>query len=669
MKWRALRNGGVSCLVVMSCLCVAGTTFGAALDTKGEITLGLRTYASVRIQTEDTDIDLRRDANDQYFRALTFPVSSAGHIRQSRYFAEVQLTHDIDRLVNEGFGPFGLLQHLPFKVRDMKYTLIYRGEYEGTFDYGPSEFRQARQIFHTETVGGREEFDYVPCFSGQCVQFPESLNEFNAGYFRHKLRDTLSTRNRLFQAFLDFQAGDLFVRFGRQILVWGETDAFRLLDNINPVDNGFGGFLLPLDERRVPLDMLRLNYYFGDFGTLPNFVSWLPQKLGIYEAYLELYAAVDNQVGWWPGINVKGSAWALPNLGEPSATQFDDIKTPGRTIENTRGGGQFKFNIEAPGIGETTIGFAHYYTVFDTPLVRSSVSQRFPQAIQAPDQDYNGFLALVTQNNLRTQVTGATGTFAVPSAWARQLGLSGEPIIRTELAYFKREPRHTQGSLDPFIYGFGCGGINEPNARGGFTDAGTGLCSGGTKPGDSWNFVLGIDTNQFVRWLNARNSFFITTQFFYKHLNGAEKRRLASDLYNRDNLEGGIPINPNLPNMPAIMEGEVLPVPADRQRNFLAGLGDAGASQPNLVHNPTDQFLQTLLISTSYMSGQIVPSLTMVYDWQGAFAAIPQVTFLRDPLRFTISYSYLTANSLKGGAGVSLLRDRDNLLLQIEYVI
>jgi hypothetical protein len=63
-------------------------------------------------------------------------------------------------------------------------------------------------------------------------------------------------RNRLFQAYLETQVSNLMVRFGRQILSWGQTDAFRLLDNINPIDNSFGGFLVPLDERRVPLDML-----------------------------------------------------------------------------------------------------------------------------------------------------------------------------------------------------------------------------------------------------------------------------------------------------------------------------------------------------------------------------------------------------------------------------
>ncbi len=109
-------------------------------------------------------------------------------------------------------------------------------------------------------------------------------------------------------------------------------------------------------------------------------------------------------------------------------------------------------------------------------------------------------------------------------------------------------------------------------------------------------------------------------------------------------------------------------MPRFRQRSAFTENANT-ATQPDLVKSSTDQFLQTLLISTQYFSGQLVPTLTLAYDWDGAIAIIPQVTFLRDPFRLTFSYSYLEANDLKGNAGVSLLRDRDNFLFQIEYVI
>jgi hypothetical protein len=229
----------------------------------------------------------------------------------------------------------------------------------------------------------------------------------------------------------------------------------------------------------------------------------------------------------------------------------------------------------------------------------------------------------------------------VPATVSRQLGLSGEPIVRTELAYFHGEPRHTQQQLDPFTYSRGgCRGSIQK-----------GLCTGGRRDGDSWNLVLGLDTNQWIRFLNPRQTFFITTQFFYKHLNGAAKRQLATD------PDSGRPLDYEL--------GEVLPVPNYRQS--AQGI-PSNATQPVLVHNATDQFLQTLAIFTAYYSGQVNPSFSLFYDWSGAVVLLPQVMFSRDPFRFTVGYSYLTADTLKGSSGVSLLRDRDNALFQLEYV-
>ena len=39
------------------------------------------------------------------------------------------------------------------------------------------------------------------------------------------------------EAFVTYSPGNLFVRVGKQIVSWGETDGFRLMDQINPVDS------------------------------------------------------------------------------------------------------------------------------------------------------------------------------------------------------------------------------------------------------------------------------------------------------------------------------------------------------------------------------------------------------------------------------------------------
>src|SRR5512143_3528652 len=249
-----MRNAGgttVALAASVALLLAAGVARAASLDAEGDLSLGVRSYAAARVGSQNTDISIIDGTpthNRQTFRSLTFPVSPAGHLRQSRYFLEAELHHDLDRLIKQGFGPLALLNDLPFRLRNVKYNLTGRFEYEGVYDYGPAEYRTAYQYFNEELV---------PPFSGRTV---------NVLAARQSLRNTAVWRARLFQAFVEADAGKLYLRFGRQILAWGETDAFRLLDNINPLDNSFGGFLIPLDERRVPLNMLLANYYFGDIG-------------------------------------------------------------------------------------------------------------------------------------------------------------------------------------------------------------------------------------------------------------------------------------------------------------------------------------------------------------------------------------------------------------------
>ncbi|MBX3026598.1 hypothetical protein KF840_16960 [bacterium] len=607
-------------LAVAASMVAAARAHGAALDQEGDIRLGLRAYTAARVGTQDTNIQLIEQAPGRITqRSLTFPVSATGHLRQSRSFVEATLEHDLDRLLKEGFGPLALLQTLPFSLRKFGYFLSYRGEYDGVYDYGPAEYRTAYQ-YYNRTLVPASPFGAQP----------------NIGYARQHLRDTAVLRNRLFQAYVESDVGRLFFRFGRQILAWGETDVFRLLDNINPLDNSFGGFLVPLDERRVPLDMLRASYAIGSIPGTPFF-----------ETFVEGFAAIDNKVGFSPGIPI-GSPWALPNF-VPSATQLTVIDTPNRTFNDIRGGLQLKFMSSVPLVDTATFAIAHYYTYLDNPAVRIK-TQSFPLPITQGQG--TGFSALVTQTAPKAQITGGTMSFAIPPEWARWVYLSSEPIFRSELAYFHNEPRWSQQGLDPFVFALPRNGVACPQGRLGAD----GFCVSEPRTGDSWNLMIGFDTQQAVRWLNPNASFFITTQFFYKHLVGALPRTAIQTPAAQ------------LPGQPVLFNGEVLPVQRAIYSPDRWGLPTA-AAEPEFVHNAADQYLQTLLIGTTYFGGKVTPSLSVLFDWSGSVVVQPNVVYSYDPFRFTFNYSYLWASELRGNSGTSLLRDRDNVLFQLDYVL
>jgi hypothetical protein len=582
-----------------------------ALDKEGDIKLGVRTYSNVRIGTEDTDsterfVNIAGPGQPPRFVTgltnATFPFSAGGHMRQNRYFIEAELDHSLDALLEKGTGPLALMNELPFRVSGFKYHVTFRGELETLYDWGPREYSTAAQYF---SLPGN----------------PATGAPVNVAQNRAFLRQNGVWRARLFQAYTEGTVGPLFVRFGRQILSWGETDSFRLLDNINPLDSSFGGFLIDLDERRVPLDMLRAQYFVGNLGPLS-------------EAFVELYGAIDNKVGWDPGT-LPGSAWALPNTDTPTQNRVRFFETPARTFTDMRGGGRLVANIS-----DATFSLAHYYTYLDTPALQIVVKPKFPVDVLDPAAaSYpGGFSAQVFQSAPLTQITGGSLTFAVPALYT---------VVRSEAAYFRNEPRFTQQQLDPFIYHFYLPNGQECRPPACKTD--TLPTTEGRLTGDSFNYALGFDVNAFIRSLNPDQTFFFSTQLFYKHLFGYAPREPVPGR--------------NVSN------GTVLPVESAFVFIPRAGLREFGAVESDFVHEPQDSLLQTLFISTSYMGGKVTPAFTFFYDWGGALFYQPMITLSRDPFRFIVDYSILSAHTLKGGSGVSLLRDRSNIEFRLEYVI
>ena len=57
---------------------------------------------------------------------------------------------------------------------------------------------------------------------------------------------------------------NLDIKIGRQVLVLGKSDNFRVTDLLNPIDNREPG-MVDIEDLRLPVLMTRLDYYFGDF--------------------------------------------------------------------------------------------------------------------------------------------------------------------------------------------------------------------------------------------------------------------------------------------------------------------------------------------------------------------------------------------------------------------
>ncbi len=604
---------------------LAAPRLGSALtlDDRGEMRFGLRAYTDVRVGTEQSGglIDPVGES-DSAGAPLSFPNSPPGHIHQHRYFLELKFDHDVRRLATSGTGMAALFGWLHPDV--LKYSLQYRGEGEGLYDYGPKEFSDS---FATQK---RYHVD-LPRTGLTTPILPDDYISPRVNRIHRLARQ----RHRFFMGYLDIEKGPVFIRVGRQILAWGETDIFRLLDNINPLDNGFGGFLLSLDERRVPVDMLRASYQFGSIGP-------------IHDSFLEAFGALGNRVSTVPGIPID-TAWTPGGLGAPNPALNPVYVLP--PADKFRGGARFVFNYR-----DVTYTLAHYYTYLDNPGVVFNVPKGrpfFPNSIDA------------VQKVPRVQISGGSLTFPVSSWYS---------VVRSEAAYFRDEPFNRQGrgnsgdssgapgsaayrrlqaedncegGLDPFVFPgfFDVTRLVAPKGQG------YGIrCRMLKRP--TFNYALGLDVNRFVRWLNPGQTVLVSTQFFYKHV---------------FNSPGDL----------------VLPVPVFNtsvgDNLFLIGKNSLGCGplrngkhvrscrlEPHLIKLHDDQLLHTLLVTTSYRGGRIVPAVAMFYDWQGALLFQPGVTFVRDPFRLVVDYTRIESNI--GAGQISALRDRDNVRFQLEYV-
>ncbi len=72
------------------------------------------------------------------------------------------------------------------------------------------------------------------------------------------------------ELYAELETGNTTIRVGRQQIVWGKTDAFRLQDIVNPIDIGYHNVFPDLEERRIPSLSLDVITGFGQVGPLED---------------------------------------------------------------------------------------------------------------------------------------------------------------------------------------------------------------------------------------------------------------------------------------------------------------------------------------------------------------------------------------------------------------
>jgi hypothetical protein len=163
------------------------------------------------------------------------------------------------------------------------------------------------------------------------------------------------------EAYFEGKWNDTQIRIGRQQVVWGKTDAFRLQDLVNPIDFGSHNVYPSLEERRIPSLSVDLVQSFGTLGPLED-------------ASLEIVWVVDKfkpvQVGQC------GDFWAFTAACESRADagghgllnqSLAKVEQREWTFANTEPGFRFEGRFPDPSISFSISGF---WGIQDIPVAR-----------------------------------------------------------------------------------------------------------------------------------------------------------------------------------------------------------------------------------------------------------------------------------------------------------
>ena len=283
-------------------------------------------------------------------------------------------------------------------------------------------------------------------------------------------------------------------RLGKQQVIWGRTDLFRVLDIINPVDFSRNNIYDELEDIRIPMWMLTTDFRFGPTGVFDdfnaqivwNFDKFRPNNLGqcgtpnvILDAGC-FFRGMKNL--WDNGGTVANFAPfdpADPSLGllatnfGPNTIGIRNVNLPEWSLSNTQLG--IKFEGVYGDLGWSINAMTYRSQL---PSLRAGGVEVVNPFVGGPAQTWDHLIAFDVYFPRINMFGGSVDYYSQ----------SIDTVFRVEAAYTQGE--EFANTLRKELY----------------------------SESDVFRFVIGADKNVFFRPLNDRRAFLLSAQLFGQHL-------------------------------------------------------------------------------------------------------------------------------------------------------
>ncbi|MGH8596162.1 MAG: DUF1302 family protein, partial [Gammaproteobacteria bacterium] len=382
----------------------------------------------------------------------------------------------------------------------------------------------------------------------------------------------------------------IVIRAGRQQVVWGRTDLFRVLDVINPVDYSIQNIYEELEDARIPMGILNFEYQMGatgPFTTLNVQAVWIaepfrPSNLGQGG---QPYSILDAGPTFRTFKNCWDNGCTVGNFA-PNNNPVPPFANPAvfgpPTVPIPVGGPGFAFpnGLLATDFPAHSIGIRQA-NIPDWELEDTQFGMRLEGELKGFGFSLNALTFYSQLPSLRGG-KAAVNPFITPGVVDLFTGeLGGTEIPRPYLIAFDIDfPRVflVGGSLDTYVDAI------ESTFRVEFAHTNGEEFANTLKPqlfseSNVIRWVVGWDRPTWIKFLNPDRTFILSAQIFGQHL-------IDHDLIKLPTGEAGMP-------------------------------------------DWKDNFIGTFLIQGNYMNDRLTPQFIMAYDVKAQAGAVaPSVNWL-----------------------------------------